>query len=215
MTTRFFKPTGLLYTCCTTKQGNDMVFQVALPNGRNLDLSSKKGADEFVDTFGSAFISTSLTATDDQELKFAFELMKTVAHNASPEKIASGIPESELRTFVEHMRDTLDTLSTDRNWLRSGTVPTRQGILLPAIVYASMHPSFVKIFLSNEGMEAVAKFYASRKKNTTPNTCVAQMILMLVNNAFCVLTREGHIRKSVRYHGEGGSSWAVHSLRSC
>jgi hypothetical protein len=194
MTTRTFKLAGLLYTYCTTKQGNDMLFQVVLPNGRKLDIDSKKGADEFVDTFGTAFITTSMTPTDDQELKFAYKLMITVAENASPEKIASGIPESELRTFVEYARDTLDALSADRNWLRSGTVSTRHGLLLSTIVSFSMHPSFVNIFLSNEGMESVAKFYASRKnrkKNDKPNNCAAELILKLVNNVLCILTQEG------------------------
>jgi hypothetical protein len=41
-------------------------------------------------------------------------MMRMVIENASPEKIALGIPESELRTFIEHTRDTLDTLSSDR-----------------------------------------------------------------------------------------------------
>jgi hypothetical protein len=191
MTTNFFKPTGLLYTYCTTKQGNDMLFQVALPNGRKLDLKSKKGADEFVDTFGTGFMSTSLTTTDDHEIKFAYTLMMTLAEIASPEKIASGIPESELRAFVEHTRNTLDTLSTDRNWLRSGTVARRHELLLSAVVSFSKHPSFVKIFLSNEGMEALAKFYASRKKNNAPNNSVAKLILKLVNNACYALTHEG------------------------
>jgi hypothetical protein len=194
MTTRFFKPTGLLYTCCTTKQGNGMVFQVALPNGRKLDLSSKKGADEFVDTIGTAFISTSLTATDDQELKCSYTVIHLVADNASPEMIATGIPESELCTFVEHTRDTFDTLSADSNWLLSGARSMRHGLLLPAIVSFSMHPSFVNIFVSNEGMEAVAKLYASRrnrKKNDKNNNFVARLILKIVNNVLCVLTQEG------------------------
>jgi hypothetical protein len=147
MTTRFFKPAGLLYTYCTTKQGNDMfLFQVALPNGRKLDIDSKKGADEFIDTFGTDFMSTSLTATGDQELESAHMLIHMVAENASPEKIASGIPESELRTFVEHTRDTLDTLSTDRNWLRSGTLSRHHELLLWAAVSFANHSSFVKIF---------------------------------------------------------------------
>jgi hypothetical protein len=191
MTPRFFRPPGLLYAYCTKKQVNGVSFQVLLPNGRKLELASKKGADEFIDTFGTDFMSTSLTATDDQELKFAYMLMLTVAGAASPEKIASGIPESELRTFVEHTRDTFDTLSSDRNWLRSGTVSMRHMLLLPAIVSLSVHPTFLKIFLSNEGMEALAKLYASRKKNGTLKNCVAEFILKLVNNAIYVLTKDG------------------------
>jgi hypothetical protein len=159
-----------------------MLFQVALPNGRKLDLDSKKGADEFVDTFGTAFISTSLTTTDDKELESAYMLMYLVADNASPEKIASGIPESELCTLVAHSRDTFNTLSTDSKWLRSGTVSMCHELLFKAIASFSKYPSFVKIFLSNESMEAVAKFYASRKKNDTPNISVAEFILRLVNN---------------------------------
>ncbi len=74
---------------------------MVLPNGRKLKLNSKKGADEFVDTVGTNFMSTSLTATDDLgELIFAFTLMITVAHSASPEKIASGIHESERGTVM-------------------------------------------------------------------------------------------------------------------
>jgi hypothetical protein len=191
MTTHFHKTTGHLYTYCTTVQGDEMLFQVALPNGRKLDLDSKQGADEVVDSFSTAFISTSLTATDDQELKLAYTLMIAVADNASPEKIASGIPESELRTLVDHTRDILDTLSSDRNWLRSGTVSARHELLLSVVVSFSKHPSFVKIFLSDKGMEAVAKLYASRKKKKTHNNCVAETILMLVHNVMLKLSREG------------------------
>jgi hypothetical protein len=191
MTTHFHKTTGHLYTYCTTGQGDEMLFQVALPNGRKLDLDSKKGADEFVDTFGTAFMSTSLTAADDREFQFAFTVMKAVADTASREKIASGIPQSELRTFVEHTRDTLDALSTDRKWFRSGTVSTRHELLLSAVLSFSKHFSFVMIFRSDEGMEAVAKFYASRKKNKRHNNCVAEIILKLVNNVILNLLREG------------------------
>jgi hypothetical protein len=60
--------------------------------------------------------------------------------------------------------------------------------LLDTVASFSKHPSFVKIFLSNEGMEAVAKCYASRKQNDTPN-CVAQYIRLIVSNTLCVLTQ--------------------------
>jgi hypothetical protein len=191
MTTHYHKITGHLYTYCTTGEGDEMLFQVALPNGRKLDLDSKKGADEFVDTFGTAFTSASLTATDDREHQFAYTMMKAVADTTSREKIESEIPESELRTFVEHALDTLDTLSTDRKWLRSGTVSTRHELLLSAILSFLKHPSFVKIVISNEVMEAVAKFYASRKKNKTHNNYVAEIIPMLVNNVIKILRQEG------------------------
>jgi hypothetical protein len=151
-------------------QSDDGSFQVVLPNGRNVELCYKEGADEFVDTVGTEFISMNLTAAGDQELIFAYIMMTAVAMKASPEKIASGIPESDLRTFIEHSLDiTLHTLSTDCNWIRSGTVSKLHELLLRAVASFSMHPSFVKIFLSNEGMEAVAKFYASRKKNDSPS----------------------------------------------
>jgi hypothetical protein len=188
-----FKLAGLLCTYHTMNQGNVMSIQVVLPNGRKVELHSKKGADEFVDTVGSTdFMSTMLAATEDQELQRAYILLIMVANNASPEKIASGIPESELRTLVDHTRDTpLDTLSTDRNWLRSGTVPNCHVVLFNVVACFSARPSFFKIFLSDGGVEAVAKFYASRKKHDEANNCVAEMIQLLVNNALCVLTEEG------------------------
>jgi hypothetical protein len=105
------------------------------PHGRKLYLASKKDADEFVDSFGTDFVSTSLTTTDDQELQFAYMLIITVTENASPEKMASGIHESELRTFIEHTRDTLDTLSTDRNWLRSVTLSKRHELSLEIVAF--------------------------------------------------------------------------------
>jgi hypothetical protein len=190
-----FEHAGLLgtYYISPTNQGNVMLCQVLLPNGRKLELNSKKDADEFIDTVGTDFMSTSLTAADDPgELIFAFTLMITVAHNASPEKIASGIPGSEFRTFVEHMRDSLDMLSTDRHWLRWGTMSSYHMLSMAVAVSFSKHSSFFKIFLSDGGMEAVAKFYASRKKHDTPNdNNVPDAIGRLVNNAFCVLTQEG------------------------
>jgi hypothetical protein len=180
---------GLLCTYGTTNQGNDS-FQVLLPNGRNVELCSKEGCDKFVDSVGTDFISTNLTGTDDQELTFAYALIEVV-RNASPEKIASGIPESEILTFIEHMRDTLDTLSTDRKWLRSGTVSMGHEMLLDIVASFAKHPSFLKIFISNEGMEAFAKFYASRKMNDTPNHKVSELIVLLVNNSYCYLPQEG------------------------
>jgi hypothetical protein len=186
MTTRTrFQLDDLLCTYCSTNQGNGVSFQVLLPNGRKLELASSEGADDFVDIVGSDFISTNLTATDDQELMSAYTLMFMVAENASPEKIASGIPESELRTLV-------DTLSTYSNWLCSDKAATHHEFLLKTVTSFSKHPSFIKIFLSNEGMEAVAKLYACiRKKNASPENCVAVLILMLVDNVLLVLIEQG------------------------
>jgi hypothetical protein len=181
---------GLQCTLCLTNQGEVLSFQVLLPNGRNVELCSKEGADEFVDTVGTDFISTNLTTVDYHELGLAYSLIFAVAKNASPEKIASGIPESELRTFIEHTRNTLDTLSTDRSWLRTGTVSVCHEPLLQAVAFLAEHPSFLKVFISNEGMEAVAKLYASRKKNDKPSHKVAQLILILVNNSLCGLEEE-------------------------
>jgi hypothetical protein len=189
--TTTFKLAGLPCTYSKTNQGNDASLQVVLPNGRNVELYSKEGANDFVDTVGNYFISANLTATDDQELTFAYMVMRTIIAHASPEKTASGIPEAELRTFIEHSRDTLKTLSTDRYWVRSGTLKSCHGLFLRTIASFSRNPSFVKIFLSNEGMEAVAKFYASGKKNDTPSRSIAELIVVLVGNALYFLQEEG------------------------
>jgi hypothetical protein len=61
----------------------------------------------------------SLTATDEIELTCFYMTMVSVSKNAPPVKIAAGFPESELHTLFENARKTLQTLSTDRNWLRS------------------------------------------------------------------------------------------------
>jgi hypothetical protein len=169
------------------------IAQVALPNGRHIELASREGADDFVETVGTDFISTNLnlTTTSDGELHFAYHIMCMVSEKASPDKIASGIPESELRIFIEHMRDTLITLSTDRNWLRSGIVSLRHELLLKALTSFEKHPSFLKAFVSNEGMEAVAKFYSSRKKNVPPNHKVAEFIIGLVGSMIMFLMKEG------------------------
>jgi hypothetical protein len=169
------------------------VHEVELPNGRKIKRLSMEGADEFVEAVGTDFISTNLNTTNDQELQCAYMIMRIVISKASSEKIADGIPESELRTFVEHTLDTLATLSTDRNWLRSGTVSICNELLMQVVASFSQHPSFVQMFFSNnEGMKALAKLYASRKqKNDTPDNCVAQLILILVSKSLHVLTQEG------------------------
>jgi hypothetical protein len=164
--------------------------------------------------FFTDFISTNVTATDAQDLTVAYMLMIVVAENASPEKIASGISGSELRTFIERTRDTLDTLSTDRNWRRSGTVSLCHELLLKTVASFSKHASFLKIFLSNEGTEAVARLYASRKKNDTPSHSVTDSILIsLVQNSISSLTQECTVKR-IRYPGEIRSSRAAYSLRS-
>jgi hypothetical protein len=153
---------------------------------------SKEGADEFVDTVGTDFISTNLTSANDEELNLAYKLMIAVAENVSPEMIASGIPESELRIFIEHtLKILFKTLFADRNWLRSGAVSQCHEMLLQTVASFSQHPSFLKIFLSSTGMEAAAKFYASRKKKNTPSRGAAQLIVFLVNNSLCAFIQEG------------------------
>jgi hypothetical protein len=176
----------------TTKSGiswqeHESIRQVELPNGRKFEIYSREGANDFVDSVGN-FISTNLTATNDEELAIAYLILITVIDYASPEKIAAVFSESELRSFVEHTRDTLDTLSTDRNWLRSGTMSKSNELLLCTVGAFSWHPSFLKIFISDEGMESVAKFYASRKKSGTPASLhVVGLIVKLVENALNVL----------------------------
>jgi hypothetical protein len=189
--TTTFKLAGLRCTFIQAKQGKGESLRVVLPNGRNVVVYSKEGANEFVDTVGTDFISTNLKAQDAQKLTFAYSLMAAVAEHASTEKIASGIPESELRTFIKHTLNTLKTLSTDRNWLRSGTVSECHVSLLQTVACFTKHSSFLKIFLFNEGMETVAKFYAARKKNKTPSKIVAQLIVSLVNNSLCAFEQEG------------------------
>jgi hypothetical protein len=168
------------------------VHEVELPNGRKIERLSMEGADEFVEAVGTDFMSTNLNTTNDQELQCAYMIMRIVISNASPEKIAGGFPESELRTFVQHTLDTLATLSTDRTWLCLGTVSICHELLMQVIACFSRHPSFVKMFFSSEGMKAVAKLYASRKqKNDAPNNCVAQLILILVSRSLFILEQDG------------------------
>jgi hypothetical protein len=124
-------------------------------------------------------------------------LLFMVGVSASPEKIASGILKSELHTLVDHTRHTLDTLSIDSKWLRSGKVSKYHELLFQAVAAFSAHPSFVKTFLSNGGMEAFAKFYASRKKHDTHNNCVAQLIQVLVNYTLRFLAQEGLSKEKI------------------
>jgi hypothetical protein len=169
--------------------------QVQLRNGRIIELASRGGADDFVGAVGTDFFSTNLTAAyneeDDDELATAYSIMRMAIDNASPEKMASGIPESELRYFLQHTLNTLKTLSTDRNWLRSGALSLSHELLLMVVAAFSKHIWFFKTFHSNEDMEAFAKFYASRKKNDTPNHKVAHLIVLIVNNALVYLMQEG------------------------
>jgi hypothetical protein len=167
-----------------------IVHEVELPNGRKIERLTMEGADEFVEAVGIDFISTNLTTTNDNEMFVMSIIMRTVIKNASREKIAACFPESELRLFVEYMRDELDRLSKESNWLRSGELLLRYDLLMYIVASFTRHQSFVKIFYSN-GMEAVAKFYASRKqKNETPNYRVAHWIINLVDNTLSVLTQQ-------------------------
>jgi hypothetical protein len=49
-------------------EGNDTV---ELPNGRKIEIATREGADDFVDTVATDFISTNLTTTDDEHLDCA------------------------------------------------------------------------------------------------------------------------------------------------
>jgi hypothetical protein len=155
-----------------------------------LKFASRGGADDFVDAVGTDFISTNVFAIDEMKLVSFYAIAITVIQEASPEKIASGIPESELLTFIEHTLNTLHTLSFDRNWLSSGTVSMNHRLLLETVAIFSKHLSFFKLFHPNEGMEAVAKFYASRKKNATASKNVAQPIITLINNILWAFDQE-------------------------
>jgi hypothetical protein len=175
----------------TMGTGEVIVQEVQLPNGRKIEIASREGADDFVDAVGTDFISTNVFTTDEFELTFFYSVAITVLKEASPEKIASGIPESELLTFIEHTLNTLHALSFDRNWLSSGALSIWHDLFLGTVAFFSGHLSFFKLFHANEGMEAVAKFYASRKKNATPSRSVVHWIMRLVGNILCVLDLDG------------------------
>jgi hypothetical protein len=208
-----FKLSGVTCTGRMRSTSNGFSFQVVLPNGRTLELCSKEGADEFVGTAGTDFISTNMTTRDDSRDIYVYRLMGDVAKHAFSEKIAAGIPESELRTFVKHSRDTLDTLSTDRNWLCSGKISPYHQQLLNTLTCFLRHLSFVKIFVSDGGMEAVAKLYASREKNDRPCPVVAECIVHIathflnvvlgqqldsVEKSFGILERTGLLGQLIR-----------------
>jgi hypothetical protein len=176
----------------TMGTGEVIVQEVQLPNGRKIEIASREGADDFVDAVGTDFISTNVFATDDIELIYFYSVAITVFKEASPEKIASGIPESELHTYIEHTLNTLHALSFDRDWLSSGALPIWHDLFLGTVAFFSRHLSFFKLFHANEGMEAVAKFYASRKKNAAPiSRSVVHWIIRLVGNILCVLDLDG------------------------
>ena len=175
----------------TMGTGAVIVQEVQLPNGRKIEIASREGADDFIDAVGTDFISTNVFATDELELIFFYAIAITVTERASTEKIASGIPESELLTFIEQTRKTFKTLSTDRNWLSSGTVSMWHELFLGTVVFFSRHLSFFELFHANEGMEAVAKFYASRKKNATPSKSVTSSIIRLINNILYAFDQQG------------------------
>jgi hypothetical protein len=185
-------------------------FKMRLPNGRNVELLSEEGANEAVECMGMGFLSANLNEADGpvamsrQSLQMSTDagqrapviesifrsylMIGALADKASPEKVASGIPETELEALVDHMRLTLGTISQDNKWLRSGTVEKHDQELLNIIVPYAKHFCFVKVFMARGGFEALTKLCASRKD--VPSLEVSSSIIVILHDAQITLQRE-------------------------
>jgi hypothetical protein len=191
-------------------------FKMMLPNGRNVELLSNEGANEAVAVMGIGFLSANLNEVDGpvamsraslqnttdashrtqyiESIFRSYLMLGALADKASPEKVASCIPESELKSLVDHIRSALGTISADRKWLRTGSLEKHDLELLHIIMVYAHHESFLKVFIAGGGFEAVTQLCASRKDVPSPHVCSA--ILIILHDSQVTLRQERGVEKA-------------------
>jgi hypothetical protein len=187
-------------------------FHVMLPGGRNIDIFTREGADEFVSS-GSPFISQNIAddkgivvmgrqeiargnLSRDRRSQLEAMIAQTyimcgVVADVTSDEGFKKIPRKELECFIKHACSVFGSLANDPKWTLTGVLSSYDGELLGAIIPSMKRLSYVELAIVMGLLSTIAKLCAARKGLNMPCIDVADSILKFARNLQVSLTVYG------------------------
>lgn len=166
------------------------------PGGQKINLQARGGTDEYVQSLKlqpySLIIDKckGLRATMDvsgaqdrceDDLQHYYIIAFFVGRETS-QGVFSGIPQSEIKCFLNYCTDTFTFLSQDKHYRRTGIISRYEVTLLYAISVHMQRVGFLSLALQRNGLcQALANFCAVRKGGDLPCKTVSDGILKIVD----------------------------------
>ncbi len=186
--------------------------KVVLPNGRNVNLSTREGANAFLSAAGNqqgggggggggnSFegFSSNLedvtrlrqkprpTAQDKFRMYVTYVSFIQIAEHASPEVFETMVPKSELECWFDHAHSVLSTFptTTNKDWKQRGALQQHDDAFLSVLSYFACHYKAVQVGFEKGVYQSIAAFVESRQAPKLPNMEIAETITHIVNNSF-------------------------------
>lgn len=197
---------------------SDQGFKVLLPDGRNVNLSTKAGADAFVELGGSfqGFSSnlvhmlepmrkkSKLNAQEKQQMFVGYGVLIHVAMNASPQ-VFDKIPKSEIECWYDHFNKYIPKVAKSKLWTQKGQLEPHDNALLGICIFFAMHNKAVQVAFEKDMFAPLASFVESRKAPQLPCVDVARSVTHIINNSY--LSFSSQQKKSNSHCGENEKFW--------
>lgn len=161
------------------------VFNVKIPDGRNLNLCTRRGALDYV-AWSPQFVERGLEhihTLSDEQAGFNLMMLGIVSDSLAPEQITERIGKDQKKALAAYAATTFAAAAGDARWRRGA--PLRAWCeLWQAMVTWCKCPVFVKIFLKKDG--AAAALDALAAAVASPSREFAENVLEITQN--CCLT---------------------------
>eukprot|EP00579_Thalassiosira_antarctica_P012493 CAMPEP_0201922726 /NCGR_PEP_ID=MMETSP0903-20130614/10681_1 /ASSEMBLY_ACC=CAM_ASM_000552 /TAXON_ID=420261 /ORGANISM="Thalassiosira antarctica, Strain CCMP982" /LENGTH=554 /DNA_ID=CAMNT_0048459913 /DNA_START=59 /DNA_END=1719 /DNA_ORIENTATION=- len=178
-----------------------MPINIALANGRTVDVETKQGANYFISTTNPEsfeFFSSNLehvqevctrvqsratkrpTEQEILELTAVYATANALAANSDPDTFAK-IPQSEIECYVDHAMEQIVNKTNDPHWRTTGIlVDDHDQTMIHGLIEFFMHPIPCKLAFQKDFFAVLAKFVAAPPALYADD---AEATVMIVTNA--------------------------------
>jgi len=194
--------------------------KILLPDGRNVDLCTPQGANNFLKTpnpgkyisnviedankirtksrkkKNSSTNGDKLNSSDKQLLTYTYFLIDSLAQNGSQDLFASNIQNDVLELWLDHTMNELVVRSKDTKWHTTGNLAKHDNFLLVHCIPMFMHKAPTELAFEKGFFRVLAEFIASRKDPLLPCEDIADSVCLLCGNAFISIAYQGGVFNS-------------------
>ena len=178
-----------------------MPINILLPNGRNVDVETKQGANYFIlnpNPESFEFFSSNLESVQEictrvqnraskrptkqeiQGLTVIYATANALAANSDSDTFAK-IPQSEIECYVDHAMEQIVNKTSDPHWVRTGTlVDDHDQTLIHGYIELFMQSIPCKLAFQKDFFGVLAQFVAAPRALSADD---AEAIVLLVTNA--------------------------------
>lgn len=195
---------------CTMAEESSFVIQG--PDGRPVNIATRRGADAFIGDGKEPFIETVLeqmtkplrmllsTVFGPERQAFGLQLLtgyaifQCMAEYPSPE-VLERVPESQLSLLVDHFTDVFGTLTRSPRWMLTGVLEDWDRELLHSFVGWSRHPAAVRVMLKGAFLPTLAAMLEACGK--LPSSPVCENVFAILYNLWTTMEDMGMAAEAI------------------